>query len=102
MLSTISRKFAFTDNLEFLHSFERRRTWTDLSRNMTIPLASLWLKLSEAETVIATSYLNNQEAKGDLKVYESDKLLSFCAVSTDIPSPMTRKLIKATLDRNDT
>ena len=40
------------------------------------------LKLSHIKTVTAAFYLNNQEAKRELKVYNINRLLPFCPTPT--------------------
>ena len=71
----ISRKFTYADDLALLHS---SGNWKDLegtlSQDMSTLLAYLqsWrLKLSHTKTVTAVFYLNNQEAKRELKVYNT-------------------------------
>ena len=68
--SIISRKFAYADDLELLHS---SGNWKDLegtlSQDMSTPSAYLqtWrLKLSHTKTVTVAFHLNNQEAKREL------------------------------------
>ena len=70
--STIFKNFAYADNLALLHSF---RKWKELegtfSQGMTALSAYLqaWrLKLSHTKTLTAAFYLNNREAKRELKV----------------------------------
>ena len=78
----ISTKFAYADDLALLHF---SGNWKDLegtlSQDMSTLLAYLqtWrLKLSHTKTVTAAFHLNNQEAKRELKVYNNNRLLSFC------------------------
>ena len=40
------------------------------------------MKLSHTKTVTAAFHLNNREAKHELKVYNNDRLLSFCPILT--------------------
>ena len=70
--SMISRKFAYADDLAFLHFFGN---WKDLeetlSQDMSTHSAYLqtWrLKLSHTKTVMEAFYVNDQKAKGELKV----------------------------------
>ena len=72
----ISRKFAYADDSALLHSFEN---WKDLEETC---LQLLEVELSHTKTVTAAFYLNNREAKRELKVYNSDKLLPFSRTST--------------------
>ena len=78
--SMISRKFAYANDLAFLHS---SGNWKDLeetlSQDMSKPRLSgylhTWrLKLSHIKTVTAAFHLNNREAKCELKVYRKDRL----------------------------
>ena len=80
--SMISRKFAYADDLALLHS---SGNWKDsegtLSQDMSTLSAYLqtWrLKLSHTKTVTGAFYLNNRDAKRDLKVYNNDRILPFC------------------------
>ena len=83
--STISRKFAYADDLALLHSSVN---WKDLEGTLSQDMSTLsaylqtWrLKFSHTKTVTAAFHLNNREAKRELKVYNNDRLLPFC------PSP---------------
>ena len=78
----ISTKFAYADDLALLHS---SRNWKDLEGTLSQDISTLlaylqtWrLKLSHTKTVTAAFHLNNQEAKRELKVYNNNRLLSFC------------------------
>ena len=66
--------------------FQNRKCMEEtLSQDMTTLSAYLQicrLKLSHTRTVTAAFYLNNREAKCELKVYNSNKLLSFCPIPT--------------------
>ena len=81
--STISRKFAYVDNLALLHSFGN---WKDLEGTFSQDITKLsaylqtWrLKLRHTKTVITTFHLNNREDKRELKDYNNNnKLLPFC------------------------
>ena len=71
--SMIYRKFAYADDLALLHS---SGNWKDLERTLSQDMSTLsaylqtWrLKLSHSKTVTAAFYLNNREAKRELKVY---------------------------------
>ena len=71
--SMISRKFAYADDLALLHS---SGNWKDLEGTLSQDMSTLsaylqtWrLKLSHTKTVTAAFYLNNREAKRELKVY---------------------------------
>ena len=82
----ISRKFAYADDLALLHS---SGNWKDLEGTLSQDMSTLsvylqtWrLKLSHTKTVTAAFHLNNQEAKHELKVYNSDRLLPFCLTPT--------------------
>ena len=95
--SMISRKFAYADDLALLHSSEN---WKDLegtlSQNMSTLLAYLqtWrLKLSHTKMVMEAFHLNNQEAKCELKVYNSDRLLLFCPTPTYLGVKLDRSLM---------
>ena len=92
----ISRKFAYADDLALLHS---SGNWKDLegtlSQNMSTLLAYLqtWrLKLSYTETVTAAFYLNNREAKRELKVYNNGRRLPFCPTPTYLGVKLNRSL----------
>ena len=74
LLSIISRKFAYADDLALLHS---SGNWMDLEGALSQDISRLsaylqtWrLKLSHTKTVTAAFQLNNQEAKRELKVYD--------------------------------
>ena len=82
----ISRKFAYADDLALLHS---SGNWKDLEGTQSQDMSTLsaylqtWrLKLSHTETVTAAFYLNNREAKRELKVYNNGRLLPFCPTPT--------------------
>ena len=76
--STISRKFAYADDLALLHS---SGNWKDLEGTLSQDMSTLsaylqtWrLKLSHTKTVTAAFHLNNREAKRELKVYNNSRL----------------------------
>ena len=50
------------------------------------------LKLSHIKTVTAVFHLNNREAKRELKVYNNDRLLSFCPTPTYLGVKLDRSL----------
>ena len=84
--SMISRKFAYADDLALLHS---SGNWKDLVRTLSQDISTLsaylqtWrLKLSHTKTMTAVFYLNNREAKCELKVYNNSGLLPFCPTLT--------------------
>ena len=94
--SMISRKFAYADDLALLHSFGN---WKDLEGTLSQDMSTLsaylqtWrLKLSHTKTVTAAFHLNNREAKRDLKVYNNDRLLSFCPTPTYLGVKLDRSL----------
>ena len=84
--SIISRKFAYADDLALFHSFVNLKDLEGiLSQDMSTLSANLqtWrLKLSHTKTVTAAFYLNNQEAKRELKIYNNGRLLPFCPTPT--------------------
>ena len=82
----ISRKFAYADDLALLHS---SGNWKDLEGTLSQDMSALSaylqtlrLKLSHTKTVTAAFYLNNREAKRELKVYNNGRLLPFCPTPT--------------------
>ena len=86
LFSMISRKFAYADDLELLHS---SGNWKDLEGTSSQDMSTLsaylqtWrLKLSHTKTVTVTFQLNNREAKRELKVYNNDRRLPFCPTPT--------------------
>ena len=95
--STISRKFAYADNLALL---QPSGNWKDLegtlSQDMTTLSAYLqtWrLKLSYTKTMTAAFHLNNQKTKSELKVYNNNnRLLPFCPASTYLGVKLDRSL----------
>ena len=59
--------------------------WKDLDRTLSQDLTTLsgyiqiwWLKLSHTKMVTSAFHLNNRETKRELKVYNNNKLFSFC------------------------
>ena len=92
----ISRKLAYADDLALLHS---SGNWKDLdgtlSQDMSTLLAYLqtWrLKLNHTKTVTAAFYLNNREAKHELKVYNNGRLLPLCPTPTYLGVKLDRSL----------
>ena len=68
--------------------FETERTWK--SRHDYFHTYNL--KLSLSKTVRVAFYLNNQESKRELKIYNSNNLLSFCPVPTYFGVKLNRSL----------
>ena len=73
MLSMISRMFAYANDLSLLHFF---RNWKDSEGTLCQDMSTFssylqtWrLKLSHTKMVTAAFYLNNREAKRELKIY---------------------------------
>ena len=94
--STISRKFAYADDLALLHS---SGNWKDLEGTLSQDMSTLsaylqtWrLKLSHTKTVTAAFHLNNREAKRELKVYNNNRLLPFCPTPTYLGVKLDRSL----------
>ena len=92
--ATISKRYAYADDLAIMHS---SRDWRSLEETLSQDMATLsgylhnWrLKLSEKKTVSAVFHLNNKEARRELNVHLNGKLLPFC------PSPT---YLGVTLDR---
>ena len=94
--STISRKFAYADDPALLHS---SGNWKDLEGTLSQDMSTLsaylqtWrLKLSHTKTVTAAFYLNNREAKRELKVYNNGRLLPFCPTPIYLGVKLDRSL----------
>ena len=94
--STISRKFAYADDLALLHF---SGNWKDLEGTLSQDMSTLsaylqtWrLKLSHTKTVTAAFHLNNREAKRELKVYNNGRLLPFCPTPTYLGVKLDRSL----------
>ena len=92
----ISRKFAYADDLALLHS---SGNWKDLEGTLSQDMFTLsaylqtWrLKLSHTKTVTTGFYLNNREAKRELKVYNNGRLLPFCPTPTYLGVKLDRSL----------
>ena len=84
--STVSRRYAYADDLALLYSSD---DWKDLegvsSQDMTTISTYLqtWrLQLSHTKTVTSAFHLNKREAKRELNVYKNGKRLPFCPVPT--------------------
>ena len=82
--------------LALLHSSEN---WKDLEATLSQYMSTLsaylqtWrLKLSHTKTVTAAFYLNNPEAKRELKVYNNGRLLPFCPTPTYLGVKLDRSL----------
>ena len=97
LLSMISRKFAYADDLALLQS---SGNWKDLEGTLSQDMSTLssylqtWrlLKLSHTKTVMAPFHLNNREAKRELKVYNNGTLLPFCPTPTYLGVKLDRSL----------
>ena len=94
--STVSRRYAYADDLVLLYSSD---DWKDLegvlSQDMTTISTYLqtWrLELSHTKTVTMAFYLNNREAKRELNVYNNGKRLPFCPVPTYLGVKLDRSL----------
>ena len=94
--SMISRKFAYSDDLALLHS---SGNWKDLEDSLSQNMSTLssylqtWrLKFSHTKTVTAAFYLNNREAKHELKAYNIGRLLPFCPTPTYLGVKLDRSL----------
>ena len=90
------QKFAYADDLALLHS---SGNWKDLegtlSQNMStlsVCLQTWKLKLSHTKTVMAGFYLNSREDKREFRVYNNDRLLSFCPTHTYLGVKLDRSL----------
>ena len=94
--STVSRRYAYADDLALLYSSD---DWKDLegvlSQDMTTISTYLqtWrLQLSHTKTVTTAFHLNNREAKRELNVYNNGKRLPFCPVPTYLGVKLDRSL----------
>ena len=95
-LSMISRKFAYVDDLALLHF---SGNWKDLEGTLSQDMSTLsaylqaWrLNLSHTKMVTAPFYLNNREAKCELKVYNNGRLLPFCPIPTYLGVELDKSL----------
>ena len=93
---TISRKFAYADDLALLHS---SGNWKGLEGTLSQHMFTFssylqtWkLKLSHTKTVTAAFHLNNREAKRELKVYNNGRLLPFYPTPTYLVVKLDRSL----------
>jgi len=93
--TTISRKYAYADDLAIMHA---DGDWQVVEGALTKDIATLrkylqtWkLKLSTTKTVSAVFHLNNKKAKRELKVNFNNKTLPFCSEP---------KYLGVTLDRS--
>ena len=104
LLSMISRKFAYADDLALLHS---SGNWKDLEGTLNQDMSTLsikicshvhtylqtWrLKLSHTQTVTAAFHLNSKEAKRELKIYNNGRLLLFCLTPAYLGVKLDRSL----------
>jgi len=94
--TTISRKYAYADDLAIIHV---DGDWQAVEGVLTKNMATLgeylqtWkLKLSTTKTVSAAFHLNNKEAKCDLKVKYNNETLPFCFKPKYLESNIGRKL----------
>ena len=94
--STVSRRYAYADDLALLHSSD---DWKDLegvlSQDMTTISTYLqtWrLQLCHTKTVTTAFHLNNRDAKRELNVYNNGKRLPFCPVPTYLGVKLDRSL----------
>ena len=81
-LLALSRDFAFRNLLHFLYEINRTITKSQDMSTLSSYLQTWRLKLSHTKTVTAAFHLNNREAKRELKIYNSDRLLPFCPTPT--------------------
>jgi len=93
--TTISRKYAYADDLAIIHA---DGDWQAVEGVLSKDMATIgeclqtWkLKLSTTITVSAAFHLNNKEAKRELKVNFNNETLSFCS---------ELKYLGVTLDRS--
>ena len=94
--STVSRRYAYADDLALLYSSD---DWKDLegvlSQDMTTISTYLqtWrLHLSHTKTVTTAFHLNNREAKRELNIYYNGKRFPFCPVPTYLGVKLDRSL----------
>ena len=79
----ISRGFAYADDLALLHSSGNWKGTLSQDVSTLSPYLQTWtLKLSHTKAVTAAFHLNDQETKYELKVYNNQRLLSFCPTPT--------------------
>ena len=96
LTSTISRKFAYADDLSFLYS---SGNWKNLEGTLSQEMSThstylqTWrLKLSHTKMVTAGFHFNNREAKRELKVYNNNRLLPFYPTPTYLGVKLERSL----------
>jgi len=81
--TSVSRKYAYADDVAIVHADgDWQSVEGALSKDMVTPgeyLQTWKLKLSTTKTVSAVFYLNNKEAKRELKVHFNNKNLPFCS-----------------------
>ena len=94
--STVSRKYAYADDLALLHS---SGDWKDLegvlshdTTTISLYLQTWRLQLSHTKTVTTAFHLNNREAKRELNVNNNGERLPFCPVSTYLGVKLDRSL----------
>ena len=94
--STVSRRYAYADDLELLYSSD---DWKDLegvlSQDMTTIstyLQTYGLQLSHIKRMTMAFHLDNREIKRDLNIYNNDKRLPFCPVPTYLGVKLDRSL----------
>ena len=96
LLSTISQKYAYADDLAWMHTSKDGKTLEGtLSQDMTTLSAYLqtWrLKLSHTKTVTTAFHLNNREAKRELKIFNNGKQLPCCPTPTYLGVKLDRSL----------
>ena len=97
LLSTISQRYAYADDLALMHTSKDWKTLEGtLSQDVTTFSAYLqtWrLKLSHTKTVTTAFYLNSREAKRELKIFNNGKLLPYCPTPTYLGVKLNRSLI---------
>jgi len=94
--ATISRKYAYADDLAIMHV---DRDWLAVEGMLSKDMATLreylqtWkLKLSTTKTASAVFHLNNKEAKRELKVNFNNETLPFCSEPKYLGETLDRSL----------
>ena len=94
--TTISRKYAYADDLALLHS---AGDWQSMERNLSQDMQTLsaylqkWkLQLSKAKTVSAAFHLYNQEAQREIDINIDGEHLPYCAEPTYLGVTLDRSL----------
>ena len=94
--STVSRRYAYSDDLPLLYF---SNDWKDLegvlsqdTTTISTYLQTWRLQLSHTKTVTTTFHLNNREAKRELNVYNNGKRLPFFPVPTYLGVKLDRSL----------